>query len=134
VTTGVSWDNSSEGSPSNKIIYTIRQNASSYSEIVAVASGCNWEIEFESGPDVNIAVPANYSGADYCYYRAAGQNVSNNEDALQLATFSLLQLLDSDNDGKIDVKFTEQNLEISASEITGVPYIISTDVQIRRWD
>jgi len=134
VTTGVSPMNTTEGSPYKKIIYTTRQNASSYSEIVALADGCNWELEFETGPDADIKVPGSYTGADNCYYKSSGQNISNDKDAFQLATFSLLQLLDSDKDGRVDVKFTEQNLEISASEITGVPYIISTDVQIRRWD
>jgi len=134
VTTGIAPDNITQGSPYNKIIYTVRQNASSYSEIVASAEGCNWELEFETGPGASIKVPLDYSGTDNCYYKASGQNISNDEDAFQLATLSLLQLLDSGLDGKIDVKFTEQNLEISASEITGIPYIISTDVQIRRWD
>ena len=133
ITTGIAPDNITQGSAYNKIIYKVKQNASSYSEIVASASGCNWELEFETGPDASIKVPGDYSGAEICYYKSSGQNISNEGDAFQLATLSLLQLLDSGGDGKIDVKFTEQNLEISASEITGIPYIISTDVQIRRW-
>ncbi len=133
VTTGTSPDNSTFGSQYNKILYTIKQNASSYSEIVALAEGCIWNLEFEDNSNSTLFVPEDYLSTDLCYYKSTGQNISNDEDAIQLATLSLLQLLDSDSDGRIDVKFTEQNLEISASEITGIPYIISSEIQARRW-
>lgn len=134
VSTGTSPENSTSGSQYNKIIYRLRQNASSYSEIVALAKGCIWKIEFEDNSEKTVSVPQGYPYSDVCYYKSSGQNISNDEDAVQLATLSLLGLLDQDKDGKIDVKFTEQNLEISASEITGIPYIISSEVQVRRWD
>jgi len=134
VSTGTSPENSTSGSQYNKAIYRLRQNASSYSEIVALARGCIWNLEFEDNSEAVVSVPRDYPYPDFCYYKSSGQNISNDEDAIQLATFSLLSLLDQDKDGKIDVKFTEQNLEISASEITGIPYIISSEVQVRRWD
>jgi hypothetical protein len=133
VTTGTSTSNSTSGSQHNKVIYTLRQNASSYSEIVALAEGCIWNLEFEDSSVSSLYVPADYSGSDNCNYKSTGINVSNDEDAVQLATLNLLSVLDYDNDGRIDVRFTEQNLEISSSRITGIPYIISTEVQVRRW-
>jgi len=134
VSTGTSPANSSEGSSYNKIIYRVRQNASSYSEIVALAEGCVWSLEFEDSSTSNLYVPTDYGGSDICYYKSTGVNISNDEDAIQLATLNLLSLLDPDSDGRVDVKFTDQNLKISSSRITGIPYIISTEVQVRRWD
>ena len=133
LTTGVNAGNSTYGSVDNKIIYTIRQNVTSYSEIVAFAQGCIWTIDFEDDSSDVINVPATYAGSKECYYQASGTNISNDNDAAQLATYSLLKILDPDLNGKIDVKFTEQNLKISLNEITGIPYIISTEVQARRW-
>ena len=36
--------------------------------------------------------------------------------------------------GKIDVPFNEQDLQISLTEITGIPFTWSTEVQVRIWD
>jgi len=133
VTTGISPTNSSPGSQSNKIIYTTKQNSTSFSEIAAFAEGCNWELEFEDGSSINISIPEEYIGAQYCYYKSSRQEISNSYDAIQIAVKNLLQLLDFDLNGKIDVLFTEQNLKISSSEITDIPYLVSTEVQVRRW-
>ena len=54
-------------------------------------------------------------------------------DAIQIAVYNLLKLLDLNQDGKLDTKITEQNLLISSSEVTGIPYDWSTEVQVRRW-
>jgi len=133
LTTGVDAENSTYGSEANKIIYTIKQNISSYTEIVAFAEGCIWTLDFEDGSNQVIHVPDYYYGSKECSYQASGTNISNENDAVQLATYGLLKILDPDLNGKIDVKFTEQNLKISLNEITGIPYIISTEVQARRW-
>ncbi len=133
ITTGVSIFNSTSGSPYNKIISTIKQNASSYSAIVAQAEGCIWHLEFEDSTATILNIPASYSGTRHCYYQSTGQNISNDDDAIQLAAYSLLEILDFDLNGKLDIKFTEQNLQISSFEITGIPYIITTEVQVRRW-
>ena len=52
---------------------------------------------------------------------------------LLTAVYNLLKLLDVDSDNKVDVKFSEQDLQISASEITGIPYTWATEVQVRKW-
>ena len=133
LTTGISPINSSPGSQSNKIVYTTKQNSTSFSEIVAFAEGCNWELEFEDGSMINISVPEGYVGSQHCYYKSSGQEISNSYDATQIAAKNLLQLLDFDDNGRLDVLFTEQNLKISSSEITDIPYLVSTEVQVRRW-
>ena len=38
------------------------------------------------------------------------------------------------NDGRIDVKFTDQNLVVDTSVISGIPYHYSVEVEIRRWN
>ena len=43
------------------------------------------------------------------------------------------ELYNFDDNGRLDVLFTEQNLKISSSEITDIPYLVSTEVQVRRW-
>jgi len=152
VTTGVSPTNSSAGSQFNKIIYITKQNASSFTGtgVVSYAKGCIWHIEFEDGSIEEVKIPADYAEAENCYYnstpsptghlcgipavaRACDDSLHVDADALQLAVFDLLQRLDLDVDGRVDTKFTEQDLQISSSEITGIPYIWSVEAQVRRW-
>ena len=133
VTTGWSPDNSTTGSIDNKIIYTILRNMISYnSSIASFAEGCLWNIEFSDNTNITSPIPANYTGSSICYYDPINQ-VYDSNDAIQIAVYNLLKLLDLDNDGKLDTKISEQNLQISASEITGIPYDWSTEVQVRRW-
>ena len=133
ITTGIYPGNSTEGSEYNKIISTLVRNMTSYSKISPLAEGCIWHIEFEDGSLLNLSIPVGYIGAENCYYESSVQSVSNENDAIQLAVYDLLELLDISPNGKLDVKFTEQNLQISSSEITGIPYVWSTEVQVRRW-
>jgi len=143
VTTGVSSDNSSQpGSSYNKIIYVIAKNASSYSSIKPIASGCNWSIQVEDNSTVDVGVPFDYSGSDYCYYNMTTDvldpigewgAIENQNDAFQLAALDLLQQLDLDSNGKVDILFTDQDLQITLSEIEGIPFSYYTEVQVRRW-
>ncbi len=124
--------NSTSGSASNKIIYTIAKEASSYSAISAKAEGCIWHVEFEDGTDLLIPVPSSYTGIDSCSYTEASQQFDET-DGMQNAVFDLLGLLDFDSDGKVDLKFSEQELGIESSEVTGIPYTWATEVQVRTW-
>lgn len=142
VTTGVSSTNKSQGSTSNKIIFTVAKNASSYSKIVAVADGCIWSVQMEDGSFVNgLRVPATYSGSEQCYYNqtsfinppGAYGVISNENDAYQLAALNLLRELDLDLDGKSDVVFTSQDLQINLDEFSGIPFAYYTEVEARRW-
>jgi len=133
LTTGWAPGNSTTGSVDNKIIYTILRDMISYnSSIASVANGCIWRIEFWDGTNLTSPIPTNYSGSNLCYYDQINQ-VYDMNDAIQTAVYNLLKLLDLDNDGRLDTKITEQNLQISASEVTGIPYDWSTEVQVRRW-
>jgi hypothetical protein len=49
------------------------------------------------------------------------------------ASFKLLRELDVDNNGKIDIIFEDNSLEISSVVITGIPYDWQTEVQVRVW-
>lgn len=134
VLTAIGPGNQSEGSNFNKIIYKLVKNVSAFSPIVASAEGCDWTIELESGGEINVSVPETYSGVDQCFYNSVTLGlVANENDALQIAVLNLLKELDLDLDGKIDVEFNEQDLQISVNEITGIPFTWATEVQARRW-
>ncbi len=132
LTTAVSATNVSSGSQYNKIIYTITKNFSSFSQIVAAAQGCNWQIGFEDGANLTTTIPSTYSGSNSCTYQGQAQNYDSN-DAFQIAVFNLLQQLDLDSNGLIDIKFTQQALQIDLSQITGIPFTWYTEVQVRSW-
>lgn len=55
------------------------------------------------------------------------------KDALDDAIERLLTQLDSDFDGKIDLIIDEDELNVDTLDISGVPFIWSTEVQVRRW-
>ncbi len=129
---GTSPDNLTSGSINNKIIYTIVKNASSYAKVCSTASGCTWSIEFDDGTNSTIKSPTSYNGTETCSYRSSSQQFNEN-DAYQLAVYNLLKKLDLDSDNKVDIKFTEQSLNIAASELDGVPYLWSTEIQVRTW-
>jgi len=136
LTVSTSEGESSQGSISDKIIYTITKNASRFSPILTSASGCIWTIEFENGGTqfITIKIPESYGGEEICTYTEANELSYNQNDAIQTATAYLLQELDLDNNYKIDVHFTQQDLEISLSEIIGIPFDWSTTVEARVWN
>lgn len=132
LTTALSPTNSSPGSENNKIIYTVVKNASAYSKISPRSDGCNWNIQFEDDTNISIAIPMSYLGTENCYYQQQSQQFNEN-DATQNAIFELLQILDLNSNNKVDLKFTEQDLQIDLSEVTGIPYTWSTEIQARTW-
>ena len=131
-TTSISPTNSTLSSEYNKIIYTVVKNASVYSKISPISQGCNWNIQFEDNTNSTISIPMSYSGSENCYYQEGNQEYNDN-DATQNAIFKLLQLLDLNSNSKVELKFTEQDLQIDLTEITGIPYTWSTEVQARTW-
>jgi len=134
LSTGSPLGLSTEGSSSNKIIYTILQtNVSAYSSLSSVAEGCIWNLEFESGNQISVNVPLSYAGTETCFYITSGQNISNGNDAMQIAVLRLLELLDFNTNGKLDVEFTSQDLKVTPSALVGIPYDWSTEIQVRTW-
>ncbi|MEN9626756.1 MAG: hypothetical protein RL557_1084 [archaeon] len=131
ITTAISPANATEGSSSNKIIYSLLKNFTSYSSISAFAEGCVWTVDFEDS-NLSFNIPSSYTGDAHCYYQQ-GKGEYDSNDALQGAVYRLLQSLDFDLNGKVDVKFIEQDFQIGSSEVIGIPFSWSTEVQVRRW-
>jgi hypothetical protein len=139
LTTGLSPENLTYGSQYDKIIYTVVKNASAYSPLVSTANGCIWHVQFEDNTNDTLRIPGSYAGAQECYF-TVGRHECNGiyecnstNDAIQSAVSNLFGLLDYDSNHKLDIKFTQQDLLISASTITGIPYTVSTEVEVRRW-
>jgi len=55
------------------------------------------------------------------------------KDAIDDAVERLLAQLDANNDTKIDISLDQDDLKIDILDISGVPYLWSTEVQIRTW-
>jgi len=132
--TGVSPNNLSAGSASNKILTTVVKNATGYSPIAAQAIGCIWNLDFEQS-NATLYIPSNYTGTDQCDYQAAHhiyeQEYSN--DAFKTAVYRLLQNLDLNTDGIVDITLTQEDVAIDLTELTGIPYTVSTEIQVRTW-
>jgi len=133
LTTASSPQNLTVGSASNKIISTIAKEVISFSPISPKAEGCDWEIQFEDDSEINVTVPNTYIGTNKCYYTQAEGQSYDSTDALQTTVVRLLQQLDLNFNNKVDIVFTEQDLQIDLSEVTGIPYTWSTEVQVRVW-
>jgi hypothetical protein len=131
--TGLSPFNATGGSTANKIIYYLTKEFATYSSISASADGCIWTVDFEDNTNLTLNIPTNYSNSETCYYQVSKTEYNSN-DAIQQATYELFKALDFDSNGKLDVKFTNQNFDIGTSQISGIPYDWSTEVQIRKWD
>jgi len=131
LTTGVSTANFSAGSEFNKIIYTILKDMVSYSAISEHANGCNWIVQFEDDTYLTLEIPT--GATDTCYYKSDDHDSPSSSDALKTAVYNLFKKLDLENNGKLDIKFTEQNLEVSSSEVRGIPFPYETIVQVRKW-
>ena len=83
--------------------------------------------------EINVTVPNTYIGTNQCYYTEAEGQSYDSTDALQTTVVRLLQQLDLNFNNKVDIVFTEQDLQIDLSEVTGIPYTWSTEVQVRIW-
>lgn len=130
--TGLSPTNTTGGSEFNKIAYTVLRNASGYSPIVSLSEGCTWTIDFDAGTNITTPIPLNYTGGNLCRYQAA-QVAYNTNDAAQQAVYRLLESIDLNKDNRADLEFTEEDLEITLTEVTGIPFTWSTEVQVRAW-
>lgn len=135
MSTAVSSTNVSAGSQYNKVIYTLAKNFSSFSPVASSANGCIWNLQFDDWTNLTASIPSSYIGTTQCYFPAPiGLSTHDPNDALQTAVYNLLNEMDLNRDGKIDIKFSEQALQIDTSQITGIPFTWYTEVQVRRWD
>ncbi|MDP2925050.1 MAG: vWA domain-containing protein [Nanoarchaeota archaeon] len=138
ITLGISPENYTNGSINNKIIYKVVKNLGTFSEgIYKNALGCYWSVQFEDNTNLTLNIPSNYSEDNICLYQQdnhAINDLGDRNDAINIAVYSLFKLLDFDDNGKLDLKFNEQNFDISSSQITGIPYSEYITVEVRTWD
>lgn len=139
--TGLSSSNTSTGSISNKIIYTISKKLASYTSVSATAEGCSWSVQFNEY-NLTMLIPNDYQGSTNCNYGDSStegiycgiySECEGATDAVQIAVYNIFKLLDFDSDGKLDVDLSEDDLQISTSNLEGVPFLFSTEVQVRKW-
>lgn len=134
---GLSPDNLSGGSINDKVVYTVLKSLASYSSVSATANGCNWTIQFNDY-NLTIPIPQNYSGGEKCEYSASSYcgvypNCVGATDSAQIAVYNLLKLLDFNSDGKVDVDLSSNDMVITISNLGNIPFLFSTEVQVRRW-
>ena len=134
LTTAVAPTNVTTGSASNKIIYTLAKNFSTFSSILAVAQGCQWNIQFEDYTNLTVRIPSTYNGSSQCYFPPNSGFTHDPNDAFQAAVYNILRQLDLNGNQLIDPKITEQSLQIDLSQVYGIPFTWQTEVQIRTWN
>jgi hypothetical protein len=120
---GDSTTNSSNCSNNNTLIYTALVTASvARTDIKEKNVGCTWTVEYVDGEINTIKVPAAYAGTKNCTYTSV--NISYDlDDTYDVATYSLLKQLDTENSGKVLVNINNLDLEIITTVIGGVPYL-----------
>jgi hypothetical protein len=92
-----------------------------YGETKGKAKGGTKIVEFEDGTSKLIRI-GNFS-----------DEWDPETDALDDAVERLVIQLDSNNNSKIDLIIGQDEIDIDAIDISGVPYIWQTEVQIRTW-
>jgi hypothetical protein len=107
----------------DQIIYTMRLSGRvAYGDVFPDRNGCKWTIDFFGGTTLNETIPSTYTGNRTCFYTASnhgmGTNVTN--DAINDAIYRLLDGLDANNDGVVDVKFNTNQVEFAFSQAGGV--------------
>lgn len=132
IQTGINPTNLSEGSNSNKIVYTLIRNSTGYSPISISAQGCIWTVDTEAGTNVTFTTPEGYNGTNQCYYQTTRYSFDQN-DAVQTAVANLFESLDFDNDYRIDSLLQEGDVQIGINQITGIPFSWATEVQVKIW-
>ncbi len=123
VKTGDNPYNDTGCSANNTLIYSAAINLSTPRlPVLEKAEGCNWVVELESGIYKNFSVPSSYSGGKNCSYTNATISYDE-EDAYDSATHALLDQLDFDDDGRILIDFSQEDLEIQVLTVSQVPYM-----------
>lgn len=93
----------------------------SYGDTKEKAQGGTKTIEFEDGVSREITIGNSQDPWD------------PEKDAIDDAVERLLSQLDSDGNGKVDLIVNEDSFEIDTLDISGVPFLWSTEVQVRTW-
>jgi len=130
---GDSGGNSSGCSLNDTFIYTgLASTSISYSVVLEDAEGCDWNIETEDN-NFTASVPSSYTGGIECNYTNASIDYSI-DDSISVAVYDLLNKIDFDKDGRIDINIQEEDLEIEAIWVTQIPYLWGPAiVEVRLW-
>lgn len=98
------------------------KNYVNYGNVKEKAQGGKRTIQFEDGSSKQIIV--------------GNQNDiwDPDNDALDDAVERLISQMDSNGNGKVDVTLDQESFDIDTLDISKVPYMWRTEVQIRRWD
>lgn len=120
IRTGNSPEEDTGCSADNIAIYTLRLDGRvGYGSVFQEKEGCNWKIQFEDNSYLEAKIPESYLGNDTCVY--SSNNISfDTTDAVDDAVYRLIEKLDSDNNGKIDIKFDSDMLIFDFSRAGGV--------------
>ncbi len=93
-----------------------------YGDVFQKSKGSTKTIEFEDGTTKDITIGESSDPWDPA------------DDAIDNAIQRLLSQMDADSDGKIDLVIDEDSVEIDALDVSGVPLLWSTEVQVRVWN
>ncbi len=120
ILTGDSPANNTGCSRDNQAVYTIRlRSLVGYGGVFEENMGCDWDIEFEDGSSYVASIPASYNGSFNCSYTSS--NISyNRDDALADSVYRLLDQLDLDDDGRVDLLFDPNMIDFEVSRAGGV--------------
>lgn len=132
INTGLSRLEPMGGSSYNKLIAGIRMDSLlDYGGVFSTREGCEWFVKFEDSTNDTFAVPANYTGTKKCYYENATYDET---DATDDAAYRLFRRLDFDNDGELEVRLDENNLEVDTLTVSDVPSLWGPAlVEVRVW-
>lgn len=110
-------------SADNRAIYTVMvERFSSYEDVYARREGCNWVIEAKDGTTLEASIPDTYNGSKNCTYQPPWPTgiVYDGNDSVDDAVYRLMDRIDLDNDGRIDIKFDPNMLNIELARAGGV--------------
>ena len=107
-------------SPDDRGIYTIRlQSLVGYGNVFPESDGCRWSIEFEDGSVYAANIPSSYNGTFQCNYTQANTGY-NDRDAMADAVHRLMEHLDVNNNGRVDLMFDPSMVGFELGRAGGV--------------
>jgi hypothetical protein len=96
----------------------------SYGDVFQKSEGCSWHIEFQDGTMYDVLIPDGYAGANQCYYTHAKNSQSEKtypvDDAMADAVYRLMNQLDLDRDGRVDLLFDTDMIKFEITQASGV--------------
>jgi hypothetical protein len=121
-------------SMNNSMVYTLMVSSSlTYDSVKELRQGCEWNVETETGSFLTIDVPTDYTGSNKCNYTSTDISYTT-ADAYDTIMYKLLDKLDLDDNGKIDIELDEENLGIDTLLTENIPYLWGPIMfEVRTW-